>query len=282
MKHPGLLLLVWMPALFGPIVASAQDFETGGKVRVDFRELINWLFADEIGTGGYQVGDESALQLQLRPTYRVNKTEDDPRWNIKLDAKITFGVHAFQLLEELDISDKTFGAISVEPRIEIPIVIGREWIVTPYQSIGFNDITTLDEIKYTSTTGLGAIYSHPAIPYFRFLQVSARYGTYISSNGPSDDDYFYTGLSTEIRSPKFSRWGKKHRPVVVPFVKAGYHFNPLTIDQVGDDPIEIRDQYELGVKFYTEPRVKLIGIKIPRIAISVQFSEDNIAFKLRL
>lgn len=82
-----------MLAAAGPIATAAQDFETGGKVRVDFRELVNWLFAEEIGTGGYQVGDESALQLQIRPTYRVNKTEDDPLWNIKLDAKITFGVH---------------------------------------------------------------------------------------------------------------------------------------------------------------------------------------------
>jgi hypothetical protein len=275
-----LLLFCFLSAC--PVPTSAQDLETGGKVRINFRELINWLFADSVGTGGYQVGDESALQLRLKTSYRVNKTADDPRWNAIFELKVTLGVHAFKFLEELDLDDETFGAVSVEPEAKFPFHIGREWTVTPFQAFGINDITRIDDIKYTSTTGIRARYAHPTIRALRFLELTAHYGTYLSSNGPSDDDYFYTGLSTEIRSPRFSRWGKKHRPVIVPFAKAGYHFNPLTIEQAGDDPIKIRDQYELGFKFYTEPRYKMIGIKVPRLGISVQFSDEVVAFKVRL
>jgi hypothetical protein len=50
------------------------------------------------------------------------------------------------------------------------------------------------------------------------------------------------------------------------------YFN-LDIQRVGQEPIKLEHQYEVGISFSTDPVIRLWKIKLPWIALSYRFGD---------
>ena len=78
------------------------DVSAKAGASVDSSELINYLFLHDYDSGPYTVGDEAALTLKVKPSYKVRDVREK-KWGLELKLQLQFGYHLIKALEQGDV-----------------------------------------------------------------------------------------------------------------------------------------------------------------------------------
>ena len=73
----------------------------------------------------------------------------------------------------------------------------------------------------------------------------------------------------------------EHAQSVIPFAAAAYYLSYPKIGESKDNFTSVKDEYEIGLTFGSEPRMKLWGVRVPEIQISYTFGDNVKGFKIR-
>ena len=270
-----------LPILLMALPWARAGFNVG--IKVDSNDAINYLYEHAFGTGAYTVGDEKAAVLDIKPSVNVRRLSDEGfDWGMKLKLRTQVGFHLFKLLEEGKFEDDTVQTFSFIPKAEFPIRFHDPWRITPYVQAGGG--TDFDSGEVVMTSLFGAVLQFPRgeDTYIPRLDLDIQRGQTHTQQALADDSYAKISLTADIEH-RFGRTAAKRRPTLIPYGKVGYHFDAMEFYNPNDDStIKIREEYELGVRLTTTPRLRVWKWKIPRLSLGYRFGGGVQAIRLKL
>ena len=100
--------------------ASEQELPSG---------LLNFAYANVLGTGAYQVGGRTVYVLNL-PLSVSLPWPDTADWTMSLELPVTVGLHDFDWREVGGIEfSEQIGTLGIAPGLEFVIPVRRNWLV---------------------------------------------------------------------------------------------------------------------------------------------------------
>jgi hypothetical protein len=234
----------------------------------DDGDLANHAYTNDVGFGGYSVGEETVSTIRLPIAHRMRSIEEND-WGVRLKFPISFGVYNFDFPDIVDgISSDRLKTLAFVPGVEFEVPLNQRWTLEPYQDLGLGKDFEGGDLFLLSTTGLKGIY------------VQVRYSLSHSSSGLNNDDFASVDVGLDTRFPLgFSIKERKVDSSV--YVIARHFFRTLVFQQPGGS-IEIERQFEVGLTFGTTPRPLVWKFRVPRITVGYRFGEGLRGIRIKL
>jgi hypothetical protein len=253
---------------------------TGGP-RAEETEFdpLNFAFAAYMGSGIYSTGAGEVYLFRIPVGFTILSPEGRPV-GLRLRLRTTLGFYNFDLddLINLGIPDKV-GTVSVLGGVELPIPIRENWVLGPF--VDFGPAWDSESETWSWVVGAGA-RSRATFPWkgSRFvlwneLVAAANFG---AEEVERDD---FGKFMADLEYPQPLRWTIGGRPTAIsPFIKAELFFNELIIKPVEGEPLEVRDRYEVGVKFGWAERGRVWRIPVPRVGLGYRFGSGVTSIRI--
>lgn len=246
----------------------------------DPSELVGYTYALDSGLGGFDVSGRSVQAYRIPIAYGLRSVEDHP-WGVKLTFPVSFGIHDLRgVVEGEEPLRESFRTITFVPGVEFQIPLGGDWLLKPFAEAGFG--------KETSSGGEAvAIY---AVGVKTLLERQRgrnvwSFATGLEWNGASgfdaetSEEVSLIEAGVDFRYQLGTAFGGRRFDSSVFFI-ARHFLSGLVFERLGQQPIELREQFEVGVTFGTEPRLRFLGIRLPRIGLSHRFGDGLAAYRL--
>jgi hypothetical protein len=254
--------LVWVlvvtAALLKVAPASAQD--------EDFDLLLSGIR----DAGTVTDVDAQSFQVYRIPiSFPIRNLEKHP-WGLRVTFPVSLGSYRIEALT--DVGDFVVGleSISIIPGVEALLPVGSHWVLKPFGEVGFGSSTSeggtevlwgagirsrgdYDPGRFRVTLGGAAMYKQP------------------SNTRATFDSYSKIEVGADAQLPLGFSMGSK-RALGGVFGMYRQYFN-LDVQRVGQEPIKLEHQYEVGISFSTDPVIRLWKIKLPWIALSYRFGD---------
>lgn len=258
----GLWLAAWPAALLGQGEIPSPEAE----------ELANHAYTNDVGFGGYSVGEERVSTVRLPFSHTVRSLEDHD-WGLKLRLPVSLGVYDFTFPDFIgDLGTDRLRTLAVVPGVEFQIPLSPSWTLKPYQELGAGKDFEGGDLFLLSTTGLKALYIRPWEALTFTFGSGVRYSLSHSASGLSDEDFGALEVGLDTRFPLGFEI-KGHEVDASVYGIARHFFRTLVFQQPGG-AIDIERQLELGFTVGTTPRPLLWKIRLPRIGVGYRFSEN--------
>jgi hypothetical protein len=250
------IALVWLLLVIGaPEPGWAQD-----------QALDLLLFARSLENASAPV-DARAIQVYRLPLSFRLRSMGERRWGARLTFPVSLSALRIETVSDLPRVVKSLGIAAVVPGIELEIPVGDRLRLRPFAETGIGKGTDGDiEVLYGS--GMRARMRH------EFRRVHFRVGgsgmyRKLAKRGVEYDGHgtFEAGLDSQI--PLGFEIGGK--PALGGMYGIARKFNGLELKPVGQEPLVLPHQVEVGVSFATEPDLRIWKILIPWIAAGYQF-----------
>jgi hypothetical protein len=246
----------------------------------DDADLANHAYTNDVGFGGYSVGEETVSTLRLPISHRMRSIEEND-WGVRLKFPISFGVYNFDFPDIVDgISSDRLKTLAFVPAVEFLVPLNERWTLKPYQDLGLGKDFEGGDLFLLSTTGLKGIYVHPWRAVTFTFGPGVRYSLSHSSSGLNNDDFAAVEVGLDTRYPLGFAIGD-HEVDSSVYVIARHFFRTLVFQQPGGS-IEIERQFEVGLTFGTTPRPLVWKFRLPRITVGYRFGEGLRGIRIKL
>jgi hypothetical protein len=235
----------------------------------DDGDLANHAYTNDVGFGGYSVGEETVSTIRLPIAHRMRSIEEND-WGVRLKFPISFGVYNFDFPDIVDgISSDRLKTLAFVPGVEFEVPL-----------LGLGKDFEGGDLFLLSTTGLKGIYVQPWKALTFTFGPGVRYSLSHSSSGLNNDDFASVDVGLDTRFPLgFSIKERKVDSSV--YVIARHFFRTLVFQQPGGS-IEIERQFEVGLTFGTTPRPLVWKFRVPRITVGYRFGEGLRGIRIKL
>ncbi len=247
---------------------------------LDPSELINYPYDLDSGLGSFSVSGRSVHVYRIPFSYTLRGLAAHP-WGLKLTLPVSLGFHDLKAVLEGDEGvRKSLRTLTFVPGVEFQLPTGRGWLLKPFAEVGFGkEFAAGGEWVLIYATGTRALLKWPR---GRFIW---SFGAGVQWNGMSGidrkfaDDYGRVEAGVDFRFPLNVRLAEFSLDSSV-YLLGRRFVSDLVFERIGRQPIEIENQYEVGITFGTEPPMRLWGVKLPRIGLSHRFGGDLIAYRI--
>ena len=212
---------------------------------------------------------------------RLARASEDG-YDASFKLQLSTSIYTYKSLDDLlDKDTSHFNSLGVRPTMQL--IFPTRW-----DNVSFIPSA---EVQLTNRFDLGKTLLSGAVSgQFRYEDQkkdgylisygSLKYGTKYDEDGLNQSDYLRLKLkATFNRSLNWSIGA--HAQSVIPFVAAAYYLSDPKIGESEENFTKIENEYEIGLAFGSEPRIKLWGVRIPEIQISYTFGDNVNGFKIR-
>lgn len=270
---------------------EAQQTRENGNVTV------NYVYAQQFGLGGYDVGGLSVQVYPLPLPYTLHFGRNNA-WGLKMTPGLTYGRFDFDADvdnipnsgDELAVTLHTLGG-TVALELQIPVL--DNWMLKPFVEGGLVGVLHTDvspaalapsirnDLAYTYAVGLRSRF-HVDWQRFTFtLGNGLLYAGNATFKGKDAQAYAALETGIDIRHP-LGLTIKQYAPDFSVFF-IHYHFFPaLEFSRFLHTPLEVNNQFEFGVTLGTVPPLPLGIIAGLRLGVSYRFGDNLTGIRLNL
>jgi hypothetical protein len=226
----------------------------------------NYAFANELGSGIYEISGRTIQVYQLQPTYPLR--EPSPRGGrpgIRLIFPVTFGFFNFQPGDLLHLHIPTqIGALSLEPGVQLDYWLSDAWHVYPYLKGGgtFASSAQINSVLYG--VGVRSDYRFAALASAGLWRAElAHAGVHYHGDLPNDS---FTRLRDAVELRHTFEWPSPRRSAQL----GSYAMTDVYFDAPSGPASGIAArtvQFEGGLMFSASPMWQVKGFTLPRIGI---------------
>ena len=252
---------------------------TPGRAAAQIEDLDHFMFLPrEAETGEVEA---SSLQVYRLPLgYTARKLDDHP-WGLKITLPVSFGFHDVNATTSLGEYFERLRTMSVTPGIEFQVPVAERWVLKPFAEVGVGG-----ELSGKSDSGIEALYSAGLKCRGVFPRDSAR----MMFGG----EVLYRGSTSEAVAGNFgsvgvgvdSQWQLGASKSGLRYLGGVYgiyrRFADLRLDFGLPEPTNIRNTYEAGFSFSTDPVFRLWKIRFPWMAVGYRFGDGVGGFRISL
>jgi hypothetical protein len=259
-------------ALIAGIAATRSAFAAEALARQEER-IVNFAYATRLGSGIYDV-DGRTVQVYRLPFGWTPRQEALGRPGFRVRLPVTIGFIDFK---PIDI-DKTglpddLDTLSFVPGLEVRLLLGDRWRLTPWVEAGVAKDRASDTGAYVSSVAIRSLADF--VPgRFRLALGNELLYTRVDPDGDEPDGDL-TSFETcfEARHDLgFSIFGEEAEYGLYAASYLSWNDPRYPIDEA--DPLEVDDQYEVGVTFGTREPLRAWGIRLPRLGVGYRFAEE--------
>ena len=250
-----LLALLW-GGFAAPVVA--QDEGLDALLYVPFLEE----GVTDVHASGFQI-------YRIPLSFPVRKVEEHP-WGLRITFPVSLSSTRVEALGDVEEFVANLQTASVIPGVEVVVPVGGRWQLKPFAEIGIGAGSSEGDVEVLYGVGLRSSGGVPAGRVALTLGGAAAYKKPATSRARLDG---YSRLEAGIDAQVplgFDLGGGDARGGVYGIVR---RFSNLDLERLGQEPIELRNQYELGISFSTDPALRLWKVKLPWIGLGYQFGD---------
>ncbi len=214
--------------------------------------------------------ESRSFQIYRIPlSYSVRDVEDRP-WGLRITFPVSLSSSRIEAFTDVDEFVANLEAAAVIPGVEFVVPVSERWQVKPFAEVGVGraDSGSGTEVLYAAgirtrgdyRPGRFALTLGGAAAYKKPSTSRAEYDAY-SRIEAGVDAQLPLGFSLGSRTASGGVYGIVRR------------FSDLELAGLGQEPIVLHDQYEVGLSFSTDPMLSLWKIKLPWIAVGYQFGD---------
>jgi hypothetical protein len=112
-------------------------------------------------------------------------------------------------------------------------------------------------------------------------RIGVKYGTRYEQDGLNFDDYVEVSLSVYLKQMRGFRVAQRNL-TLRPYGEIKRFADDLKFETESGALFDIDRQYEIGLEFNTDPRIKIWGIAMPRVKLGYVFGDDFKGIKIRI
>lgn len=219
----------------------------------------------------------SSIQVYRIPVgFTLRALEDDRRWGLRVTLPISFGFYEARATTDLGDLVERLETITASPGLELQLTAGDRWVLKPFAEAGIGSASVAaTEVLYS--VGLRAAGRYRLEPVRLTVGAAGRYASERSARARLQD---HTTLEAGIDAQLplgFTIEGRETLGGVYGIVR----YLP-DVEIAGDRLVELGQVYELGISFATEPELRLLGIRLPWIALGYRFGDVFSGVRLSL
>lgn len=241
------------------------------------RDLINYAYLSSFGIGGYDVEEREVRAFQIPFSYQLRPMQGD-EWGIKILFPATVATVEGDSIDvdgiELPLDSYV---TAVDPGVELQIPVRPKWTVKPFGKIGIGRDVSEERGALVGSLGLKSRY---LIPWEKF-QFAFGAGVFYDGYKPKDEDrkdYASVGVGWDTIYPLwFTLRGR--RTNIGGYFAYYFYFDDLEFERLGRNPIEIDDQFEIGVTFGTYEPIRIGWWEFGRVGIAFRFGDGLTAIR---
>jgi len=238
-----------------PVAAGAAD-----------AQYANFAFANEIGSGVYEISGSSITVYTFEPGYTLRPAQPDGGSpGINLIFPFTVGFFNFNTTDLVHLQlPHSIGALSFEPGVEFDYAISPVWDVVPYIKAGGTLASSAAVNALIYGAGVRSDYRFTALGEPGLWRAALSYaGASYHGDEPSQS---FTRLRNGVELRRTLQWTWRSRAFqLAPYAIADVYFNAPSGPASGISPRTF--QYELGLMLGETPRWVIHGIPVPRLGV---------------
>jgi hypothetical protein len=252
--------------LSGSSVAQAQTEDPS-------EELMNWAFANRLGSGVYHVSGRTVWILRIPVSVTLRDLEDHP-WGMVLKFPVTFGFYDFKPsdLVEVGLPDRV-GTLTFVPGIEFHIPIRPNWTLIPLAEAGAGKDFEGGEAVGIFSIALKSRVTFASDPWDFLVGNEVAYSRQSRSVDSPADDFGSFEVGFEAKHSLGVEWRGSELDYGL-FTNNFFYFNSLEFVVPGGDSVKVNAEYEVGFTFGSRTPIKIWGIKLPRLGLSWRRSNE--------
>ena len=239
------------------------------NANADPRSGINYAYANWVGTGYYQLGDQSAYILRGRLAVPLLESNTQRQWELDLLLEGTIGFYNL-FTDATDVA-----AITAVPGVMLSYPVRDNWWLKPFGQIGVGkDFSDGD----TTIIGAAGIKSLAVFP--RDNEVVWQLGNSLmfadnsdSDENVSDDGFSMFEIGLNRRNPIDYRVLGQPTDLNLFFVYTEF-INDLEFFQVDFNDTRLKRLYKFGVALTSEEKFSILGIKFGGGGLDVSLGEN--------
>jgi hypothetical protein len=243
-------------------VASGQEPE----------DIYHWAYSAAFGTGTYRIGDDRVFVIRVSPQYELGKIADE-QITVNFRLPITAGIQDLDLDIE-GIAD-SISTLSFVPGLQLEYPVTDRWMLKMFGHYGWGWDLSGDE---KANIHFGGVNSRYALRTDETLGVdllnSLQWYGYRTSNDQSDRfARMITGL--EANWP-LEGWTIYDRQIYFkPHILHFWYFDNIGFRQIFDQPVELKEEVEIGLALGIKERMSVLIFKVDRIGIGYRIGNES-------
>jgi hypothetical protein len=222
--------------------------------------------------GDSRVEDLNARTFQIYRiplSYTVRRIEEHP-WGFRVTFPVSLSSSRIEVFTDIDDFVTNLEAASIIPGVEFVVPVRDRWQIKPFAEAGVGRAGSGSGTEVLYGAGVRARGDYRAGRVALMLGAAAAYKR-PSTSRSEYDAYSRLEIGADAQLPLgFSVGGRAASGGLYGIVRG---FSDLELATLGDDPIVLRDQYEVGVSFSTDPGLEVWKIKLPWLALGYQFGD---------
>ena len=259
-------ILIFMLGIMPATQLLAQNTEPSINLPV-----VNIPYINYYGLGAFRVGENRVAVLQIRVSPGLQSYENN-RFGLKLRLAAWTTVLNFKLTQETPAEN--FFQVAFVPGIEALFpVFKRRALVRPFFDVGF--IRDYEFKSNAMLVGMGVVTEF-IMPWRRFeigIEPLAGYSFSNSREELLEDGLTVLGLKLDLRHALgFRLFGNVADGGV--FINGNLLWGDNVPNLGLDETFNFDRQLEVGVSFGTNPRKKIVVVRLPRLSIGYRFGKD--------
>jgi hypothetical protein len=196
--------------------------------------------------------------------------------------QLSTSIYNYKSLDDLlDEETLHFNSLGVRPTMQL--VLPTRWENVSFIPTAEVQLTRRFDLDKTLSSGSVSgqfRYEDQKKDGYLISYGSLKYGTKYDEDGLNQSDYLR--LKFKATFNRSLNWSiGEHAQSVIPFGAVAYYLSDPKIGASADNFQKIENEYEIGLAFGSEPRIKFWGVRIPEIQISYTFGDNVNGFKIR-
>lgn len=221
--------------------------------------------------------DSRALEIYRIPLSYTVRDLENHSWGMRITFPVSFSSYRITALTELDEFIEGAEVASIIPGVELQVPVGQRWELKPFAEYGIGRSTS-GNTEALFGTGIRTRGTYMPGRARLMLGGAAAYKE-PSTSRTELDGYSRIELGVDGQWPLGSSVGRIRRGGIYGIAR---QFFDLVLERVDDRPIELKNQYELGVSVSTEPAPRLWKVEFPWIGLGYQFGDVTHGLRLYL
>jgi len=242
-------------------------------------ELLNWAFANRLGSGVYHVSGRTVWILRVPVRFTVRDTEERP-WGLVLKFPVTFGFYDFKPSDIIEhgLPDRV-GTLTFVPGVEFRLPVRPNWMLMPIAEAGVGK-----DFQGGETVGIFAVALKSRVTFasdrWDFLVGNeVAYSKQTKSVESPADDFASFEAGFEAKHSLGVEWRGNELDYGL-FTNTFFYFDSLEFLLPDGNSVKVNAEYEVGFTFGSRTPTKLWGIKMPRLGLSWRRSNELGAIRL--
>jgi hypothetical protein len=240
---------------------------------VNTDNLYHWAYGTAFGTGAYRVGSDRVLVVRVSPGFELKNWEDQ-RLALNLILPVTIGFQDTDLggIGSVDL-DTFLQTISFVPGLDLVWYPYEQWRLKPFGHYGGGVQLEGSESAQIYYGGINSRYAFDLGGFDMDLLNAVHWLGYFPNQGDTDRlSRLITGLEWEI--PLGSVTLARQQALLRPHIAHFWYFNELGFKQLQSPPVELKQEFEIGLALGTPDKMSLGFFKFDRIGLAYRTSEN--------